>query len=66
MGGVSAPVPSWVPPAGGLVPDAGAHSGDAPSASCQAAGSIAAAGARQQDAVVIDGLFITFRLCSGC
>lgn len=47
-------------------PDAGAHAGDAPSASRQAAGSAAAAGARQRDSVVIDGLFITFWLCSGC
>lgn len=65
-GVVSAPVPSWVHAAGGTVPDAGAHAGDEPSASCQTAGSATAAGAQQRDAVMTDRLFIVFRLCSGC
>jgi len=68
-GVISAPVPSWahlVGAGGEPVPDAGAHARDAPSASRQAAGSAAAARAQQQDAAVIDGMFIMFRLCSGC
>lgn len=48
------------------VPDAGGRTRASPSASRQAAGSATAAGARQRDAAVMDGLFITARLCSGC